>query len=171
MKDRYVRAMAALHRLCIIVGASCLVLLTLIIPWGVFTRYVLGVGSSWPEPMAILLMIIFAFFAAAACYRDNLHIAVMIGPNAASARARLVLGWAAELAMIATNLFMVVWGVPLIQTTWHQAIAEFPVLSVGLTYIPIPVGGGITLLFVIERLWTGALFAPPAEGSVASALE
>lgn len=171
MKDRYLRAMAALHRLCTIVAASCLVLLTLIIPWGVFTRYVLGFGSSWPEPMAILLMIIFAFFAAAACYRDNLHIAVMVIPNAASPRARLLLGWAAETCMIATNLFMVIWGVPLIQTTWHQAIAEFPILSVGLTYLPIPIGGGITLLFVIERLWTGALFAAPAEGSVATALE
>jgi TRAP-type C4-dicarboxylate transport system permease small subunit len=73
--------------------------------------------------------------------------------------------------MLCTNLFMVIWGVPLIETTWHEAIAEFPILSVGLTYIPIPVGGGITLLFVIERLWTGAIFAPPAEGSVATALE
>jgi TRAP-type C4-dicarboxylate transport system permease small subunit len=54
-----------------VVGASCLVVLALIIPWGVFTRYVLGFGSSWPEPMAILLMIIFAFFSAAACYRDT----------------------------------------------------------------------------------------------------
>jgi TRAP-type C4-dicarboxylate transport system permease small subunit len=59
---------------------------------------------------------------------------------------------------------MVVWGVELVKTTWHQVIADFPVVWVGLTYLPIPVGGGVTLLFVVERLWTGALFAPPAGG-------
>ena len=165
MKERYARAMDALHRLCIAVAATCLVLMILIIPWGVFARYVLGRGSSWPEPMAILLMIIFAFFAAAACYRDNLHIAVMALPNSLSGTARTTLGWVAEIGMVVTNLFMVVWGAALVEVTWHQVIADFPVLSVGLTYLPVPVGGALTLLFVAERLWTGVPFAAPKGGA------
>ena len=32
--------------------------------------------------------------------------------------------------------------------------------SVGVTYLPIPLGGLFTLLFIIERLWLGA---PPPE--------
>jgi TRAP-type C4-dicarboxylate transport system permease small subunit len=164
MKERYIHAMDALHRLCIFMAAACLVVMTLIIPWGVFARYVLGRGSSWPEPMAILLMIIFSFFSAAACYRDNLHISVMALPNAVSERTRMALGWMAEIGMIATNLFMVVWGAELVKVTWGQVIADFPVLSVGLTYLPVPVGGAITLLFVAERLWTGAVFPPPKGG-------
>ena len=47
----------------------------------------------------------------------------------------------------------------LVRTTLHQVIAEFPLLSVGLTYSPVPVGGFITLLFIVERLWIGD---PPA---------
>ncbi len=47
--------------LCMIVAGVCLVVITLIIPWGVFTRYVLNSASSWPEPMAVLLMIWFSF--------------------------------------------------------------------------------------------------------------
>ena len=39
--------------------------------------------------------------------------------------------------------------------TWHQVIAEFPGLSVGITYLPIPVGGLITVLFIVERVWCG----------------
>ena len=166
MKQAYIRAMAELHRLCIVVAIVCLVVMTLIIPWGVFTRYVLGYGSRWPEPMAILLMVIFAFFSAAACYRDNLHIAVMALPNALSGNARTALGWVAEIGMIAANLFMVIWGIELVKVTYHQVIAEFPLLSVGVTYLPIPIGGGITLLFVVERLWTGAIFAPIDEATV-----
>jgi TRAP-type C4-dicarboxylate transport system permease small subunit len=171
IKSHYIRAMGVLHRACIIIAASCLVIMTLIIPWGVFSRYVLNRGSEWPEPLAILLMIIFAFFAAAACYRDNLHIAVMALPDFLSPQRRFVLGWVAEIGMITVNLFMVIWGEELVRITWHQVIAQFPVLSVGVTYLPIPIGGGITLLFIIERLWTGALFAPPGAGTASITTE
>jgi TRAP-type C4-dicarboxylate transport system permease small subunit len=47
-----------------------------------------------------------------------------------------------------------------VATTWHQSIAEFPALSVGLTYLPIPVGGAITLLLVAERLLIGRPHRP-----------
>ena len=39
--------------------------------------------------------------------------------------------------------------------TWQQHHRRVPELSVGVTYLPIPVGGVITLLFIIERLWLG----------------
>lgn len=168
MKAQYIRAMSLLHRLCIVISVICLVTMTLIIPWGVFTRYVLNYGSSWPEPMAILLMIFFSFFAAAACYRDNLHIAVMAVPNSVPEPWRSVLGYTAEVSMVIISIFMAYWGTTLVQATLHQTIGEFPILSVGITYAPIPIGGTITLLFVIERLWTGAIFVQPDESTVAS---
>ena len=65
----------------------------------------------------------------------------------------------AELLMAAVGLFMMDWGYGLCATTWNQSIAEFPALSVGVTYLPIPLGGLCLLLFVIERL----LIGPPAD--------
>src|SRR5262249_18480410 len=56
----------------------------------------------------------------------------------------------------ALGLFMVIYGARLVEATWHQSIAEFPSLSVGVTYLPIPIGGAVILLFVIERLAIGA---------------
>jgi TRAP-type C4-dicarboxylate transport system permease small subunit len=44
-------------------------------------------------------------------------------------------------------------------------IAEFPFLSVGITYLPLPIGGAVTLLFIVERLWAG----PPAEATAGGA--
>ena len=167
MFEAYVRAMDGLSRLCMAVSALCLVVITLIIPWGVYTRYVLGYGSAWPEPMAVLLMIVFSFFAAALCYRDNMHIAVLALPNALPPAARLALGWIIEIAMAATNLFVLVYGIDLVKITWHQVIAEFPTLSVGVTYLPVPIGGAVTILFVAERLWRGEFFQQPGQGSVA----
>ena len=80
MKAQYVRAMDVLHRVCMIIAGFCLVAITLMIPWGVFTRYVLNSASSWPEPMAVLMMIWFSFLSACICYRENLHIGVAVIP-------------------------------------------------------------------------------------------
>ena len=65
-----------LYLLCIWISGISIFLMSLIIPWGVFTRYVLGTGSSWPEPVAVLLMVTFTFLGAAASYRAGSHIAV-----------------------------------------------------------------------------------------------
>ena len=162
--------MDVLSKACVFVSASCLVIMTLIIPWGVFTRYVLGFGSSWPEPMAILLMIVFTFFSASACYRDGLHIAVMAIPDMVSPVARRTMGYLAEIAMISINLFMLIWGIELVHTTWFQVIGEFPLVTAGVTYLPIPVGGTITLLFVIERLWKGVVFPKPEGATLGSSV-
>jgi TRAP-type C4-dicarboxylate transport system permease small subunit len=171
MKERYIRAMDRLQRGCMAVAGLCLIVITIIIPWGVFTRYVLNYGSSWPEPMAILLMIWFSFVSAAICYRENLHIGVGILPSVLGGAARVVLGWVVELCMLVVSLFMLHWGVKLVRTTWFQVIADFPLVSTGMSYLPVPVGGAIVSLFVIERLWTGRFFESPSDASVAASTE
>jgi TRAP-type C4-dicarboxylate transport system permease small subunit len=104
-------------------------------------------------------MIVFSFIGGAAVYRANVHIAVRAVLDAVGAGPRRVLLGLVDVAMAATALFMVGWGARLVQATWNQVIAEFPVLSVGLTYLPLPVGGLLTLLFLVERVWVGA---PPS---------
>jgi TRAP-type C4-dicarboxylate transport system permease small subunit len=161
MLARYIAAMDALHRACVIIAGICLVLITLIIPWGVFTRYVLNSAASWPEPMAVLLMIVLSFFSAIVCYRERLHIGVSLLPNALTGWRRTLLGWVIEFCMLGTNLFMLWYGFKLVGTTWHQGIAEFPGLSVGITYLPIPLGGAVTALLIVERFLTGQFFQEP----------
>jgi TRAP-type C4-dicarboxylate transport system permease small subunit len=51
---------------------------------------------------------------------------------------------------------MVIWGEKLVEATWHNSIADFPSLSVGVTYLPIPLGGAILFCFVVERILLGA---------------
>jgi TRAP-type C4-dicarboxylate transport system permease small subunit len=163
MLNRYVRAMDALHTACLVIAGFSLVVITLVIPWGVFTRYVLNSAASWPEPTAVLLMIVLSFFSAIVCYREHLHIGVAFVPNLLSGWRRVALGVFIELCMLGTNLFMLWYGIKLVMATWYQGMAEFPELSVGVTYLPIPLGGAITTLFIIERFVTGAFFPPPTE--------
>ena len=168
MKAQYIRAMDALHRACVIVAGACLVIITIIIPYGVFTRYVLNSASSWPEPLATLLMIVLSFLSAIVCYREYLHIGVGVLPSLLEGKSKQLLGWFLEACMLATNLFMLWWGLKLVHTTWFQVIAEFPIMSVGLSYMPIPIAGGLTALFVIERFLTQEFFKEHEIETIAS---
>jgi TRAP-type C4-dicarboxylate transport system permease small subunit len=116
--------------------------------------------------MAVLLMIVLSFLSAVVCYREHLHIGVGILPALLKEPAKSLLGWFLEICMLTTNLFMVVWGVRLVQATWYQSIAEFPIVTAGMTYLPIPIGGALTALFVIERLLTQRFFQEPEPETV-----
>jgi TRAP-type C4-dicarboxylate transport system permease small subunit len=156
MRVLYRRAMDAVYRFCVVVAGSAMVLISVIVPWGVFTRYGLNSASSWPEPAAILLSIVLTFFGAAACYRVGLHMRVSFVRDRMPPALQRVADLVAELLMGAVGVFMMDWGYGLCATTWNQTIDAFPSLSVGVTYMPIPLGGFCLLLFVIERLVIGA---------------
>ena len=155
----YRRAMDALYLACVIIAGTSLVLISAVIPWAVYTRYVINRAASWPEPTAVLLTIVLTFFGAAACYRFGLHMNVTLAVGLLPKTWRRVTDVTVELLMAAMALFMAFKGMALVEATWSNTIADFPALSVGVTYLPIPIGGAILFLFVIERLTIG----PPVD--------
>ena len=166
MREIYFRTMDQLHRLCVILAGISLVVITVAIPWGVFTRYVLNSAASWPEPLSIVLMIWLSFLSAVVCYREHLHIAVGMLPNALQGTAKGALGFLIEVMMLGANLFLLWYGIKLCQSTWYQPLAEFPHVSTGLSYLPVPVGGLITTFFIVERMLKGEYFPPPVEDAL-----
>ncbi|MGB0084503.1 MAG: TRAP transporter small permease [Rhodomicrobiaceae bacterium] len=155
MAALYRRVMDLAYLICAWLAGIALVLISAVIPWAVYTRYVLNSAASWPEPTAVLLTIVLTFFGAAACYRLGVHMNVTIGVDLLPARLRRLADFAVELLMLIFAVFMVVYGVKLCIATWNNSIAEFPALRVGIVYSPIPFGGAFTLLFIIEHLTIG----------------
>ena len=149
------KLMDVLYDACVIIAGIALVLISAVIPWAVYTRYVLNRAASWPEPMAVLLMIVLTFFGAAACYRVGLHMRVGFFVSLLPQLLQRALALLVEGLMALIALFMINWGIKLVAATWQNSIADFPSLSVGVTYLPIPIGGAILLLFVFERLVIG----------------
>jgi TRAP-type C4-dicarboxylate transport system permease small subunit len=154
-KRRYQRAMEWLYLASIVISGTALVMITLIIPLGVFMRYAMNNPLSWPEPAAVIMMVMFSFLGGAAVYRANVHIAVEALLNAVSPAVRRVMLWGVDVCMAATALFMLGYGVHLCVVTRYSTMAEFPALSQAIVYLPIPVAGLLTLLFLIERVWVG----------------
>jgi TRAP-type C4-dicarboxylate transport system permease small subunit len=156
MDHPFVRLMDRLYLACIWVAGTAIVMMAIIIPWGVFTRYMLGTGSQWPEPIAILLMVVFTFIGAAASYRAGAHIAVTMLTETLAPPLRKAAAVLSDLLMLVVCLFVAYYGTRLCIQTFNQSISELPWLPVGVTYAALPVGAFVTLLFVIERMVFGS---------------
>jgi TRAP-type C4-dicarboxylate transport system permease small subunit len=147
--------MDILYWISAVIASVALVLISAVIPWGVYTRYVLNHAAGWPEPAAVLLAIVLTFFGAAACYRTDVHMRVLVFQRMMPPLLGQASSVLSELLVGALSVFMTWWGFELCVTTWHQHIDEFPWLRVGITYLPIPLGAAITVCFVLERLLLG----------------
>lgn len=111
----------------------------------------LGFGAAWPEPIAILLMVIFTFVGAAAAYRAGAHIAVALITGRMPAALQKTCVVAVNLLMLVISLFMLVYGTKLSVETMGQTITALPWLPVGVTYLPVPIGGFLALLVTHPR--------------------
>ncbi len=155
MKNAILSALDGVYLACIWVAGMSIFVMSIIIPIGVFARYVLGFGAQWPEPIAILLMVIFTFVGAAAAYRAGAHIAVAMLTDRLPANLRAACRWLVHLLMLVVSLFMIVYGTKLCLETMGQTITSLPWMPVGATYSPVPIGGLLTLFFVLENLVFG----------------
>jgi TRAP-type C4-dicarboxylate transport system permease small subunit len=161
MRDAFLRFCDRVYSVCTWVSGIAIVVMSLVIPWGIFTRYVLGTGSQWPEPIAIQLMVLFTFLGAAASYRAGAHIAVSLLTDRLPESVRRMLRGVVHLLMLAVALFAIVYGTHLCIKTWSQVIGQLPWMPVGVTYAPVPLGGLATALFVIEHVMFGSQHARP----------
>ena len=144
MRDLYRRAMQRLYLACIVLSGLGMVAITLMIPSGVFMRYVMNDPLQWPEPASVIVMVFFSFVGGAAVYRANAQIAVEALLRAVAPPARKAMEWGVFACMLLIAAFMLGYGVILCHTTWGNTMAEFPSLSVGVVYMPIPIGGSRT---------------------------
>src|SRR3954464_10533342 len=111
-------AMNAVYWTGAVIACMALVLVSAIIPWAVYTRYVLNSAASWPEPLAVLLTVAITFIGAANCYRQRIHMNMTVGTDFLPARFQVAAAFISELLMGAMALFMVIWGLKLVQATW-----------------------------------------------------
>lgn len=156
MREKIPQYLDAVYLFCIWSAGVAIFFMSIIIPMGVFARYVLGQGAQWPEPIAILLMVVFTFLGAAASYRAGAHIAVAMLTDRLPAVLKKPAEYLVDVAMLATCVFVMVYGIRLSLGVMGQNLAELPWLPVGYTYLPLPLGSLLTLVFVLEKMVCGS---------------
>ena len=159
MNEKILKTLDGVYLACIWSAGIAIFFMSIIIPVGVFARYVLGFGAQWPEPIAMILMVIFTFLGAAASYRAGAHIAVAMLTARLPAALQKKCVFLVDFCMVAICLFGVVYGTKLCLGTMAQNLAELPWLPVGFTYAPLPLGALLTLIFVVEKIIFGSQHA------------
>lgn len=148
---RVARVLNVVSTVTLWLAAAGLVLMTALVAWQVYSRYILNDSPSWTEAASILIMGWFIFLGAAVGVRENFHmgfdVLLYVLPPGAKAWLRSI----SDVATLAFAIGMIVYGSQLIVQTWP---APIPVLQLpgGFAYLPVTVGGVLIALFTAERL-------------------
>jgi len=147
----FARFLDLASRTLFILGGVGLAVMTLIIGWQVFARYVLNASPSWSEQASLVLMIWYVSFAAAAGVREGFHIRITAFaeslPGPWPNRLQLV----SHLIVALVGCAMAFWGGELIMRTWEHVIPTLGI-SRGFAYLPLPISGFLIALFALENI-------------------
>jgi len=163
MKETYCKAMDWVYSACIWIAGLAMVVMTVVIPIQVVARKWFNSGLSWPEPAALVCMIVFTFIGSAAAYRAGSHIAVTMLTDRLSPRGRFFFARIVDVLMALIALFIIYYGGDrvLFFMETRQSLPDFPSLQVYWTYLPLPLGSLATLLFIIESVLFGSQHRRP----------
>lgn len=128
-----------------------LLLMTAIIAWQVFARYVLNASPSWAEQAALLLMIWYVMFAAAAGVREGFHIRISFFVASLPEDVQKYVRFVAHATVGLFGVAMAFWGIDLVRETWQHVIPTLGI-SRGYAYIPMPIAGLLIAGFAVEHL-------------------
>lgn len=141
--------MERISSLLVKAAAFGLVAMTVIVGWQVTGRFILSNSPSWTEQAALIIMIWFVMFAAAAGVYEGFHIRIALIEEL---RPRL-----AKPVRIAFNTVVAVLGLVIAvygaELAWAVRGHTVPSLGIsrGLAYIPLPICGVMMSVFACFR--------------------
>jgi TRAP-type C4-dicarboxylate transport system permease small subunit len=139
-----------------------IMLMTALIAWGVFGRFVLNDTPTWVEAGSLLLMAWFIFLGAAVGVRESDHMGFESLLAFVPRQIEGVLVLFIQCLILLFGAAMVFYGLQLVEKGWTDRI---PLIGIAKSwdYIPLVVGGALIVLFSIERvllILTGVERAP-----------
>lgn len=151
--------LAKLNTAALYVAGAGLVVMTAIVAWQVFCRYVLNDSPSWTEPGAVILMSWFIFLGAAVGVRENNHmgfdVLLYVLPPAGKKWLRMI----SDIVIFAFGLGMIWYGGNLVGLTWATTLPALGI-SGAWDYAPLIGGGALITLFSLERILMRVTGAP-----------
>ena len=149
--DRIERVLIAVSRVAQFFTTVLMVVMTAIISWQIFGRYILNDTPKWSEQLAGILMVYMTMIGGALALRENRHIALTFFRDrwspAAQARARLI----SYLLVAAFGAMMLVYGVRMTQLVQAWTIPTLGV-SQSLNYWSFPVAGLLIFVFALDKI-------------------
>jgi TRAP-type C4-dicarboxylate transport system permease small subunit len=140
-----------LTQIALMISAAGLVLMTLIIGWQVFARYVLNASPAWSETAALLLMLYYIMLAAAVGVYEGFHLGLKILLDSVSPVHRRRLEIFNNSLVTVFGVAMLVNGARLAQFTSDHIIPTLGI-SRAIAYWPFAASGLLIAIFALERI-------------------
>jgi len=145
-----------LTRMALVVSAAGLLLMTLIIGWQVFARYILNASPAWSETAALLLMLYYIMLAAAVGVHEGFHLGLKILLDSVSPGLRRGLEIFNNGLVAIFGLAMLINGARLAQFTSDHIIPTLGI-SRSIAYWPFAAAGLLIAIFAVERMLIATL--------------
>lgn len=145
------RLSARLTLAVLVIAGSGIMLMTAMIAWGVFGRFILNDTPTWVEAGSLLLMAWFIFLGAAVGVRESDHMGFESLLAYVPARVAAGLGLFTQVLILLFGIAMVFYGLQLVEKAWVDRI---PLIGIAKSwdYMPLVAGGALVALFSIERI-------------------
>lgn len=151
------RSFDLLTKVCFLLAGTALVVMTCIFAWLVFGRYVLNDTPTWVEQVSLLLVMVIAFFGAAAGVHQHTHLSVVVFRNIVPRPIRTIF-------VIISDALMMIFGAMMFWYGWELTLFKWSTLipliqwPEGLRSLPLTICGALLFLFSaghLVRLYLG----------------
>jgi len=135
---------------CLWTAGTGLVLMSLIILWQVFARYVLNASPAWSEQLALYLLVWTVLLAAAAGVREQYHIRITALEQRVAQAPRRRMRLATHGVTALMGVCLVVFGSELVVALWNYPIPTLG-LPRGSAFACMPLAGFLFVAFSLEH--------------------
>ncbi|MGH1415379.1 MAG: TRAP transporter small permease [Pelagimonas sp.] len=145
------RYLAAMSRVILWMAAAGLVMMTALIGWQVWGRFVLNDTPTWTETTSILLMGWFIFLGAAVGVREGNHLSFDVLLYILPDRVVTLFHYLSDIVVIAFATGMIFYGWQLASNAWSTTIPNLGITG-ATTFFSLITGGILMTLLSVERL-------------------
>jgi len=161
--QRVINILDRLERLITVITAVIMIILSALICWQVFARYVLNSSAFWIEEISVISLMWIGLLGAAACVWTESHMSLELLVSRLPETLRAWLRMATDIAIGVFAFFLCERGIFLVKRTMSGTISSLP-LAVGYTYLVLPIAGGLMVIFIGIRAVSGITHFYAAKG-------
>jgi len=143
-----------LERFITFATAAIMIILSALICWQVFSRYVLNASPFWIEELSVISLMWIGLLGAAACVWTESHMSLELVVSRLPETVRIWLKAATDILIGMFALVLCERGIFLVEKTMGGTLSSLPI-AVGYTYLVLPIAGGLMVVFAAIRAVTG----------------
>ncbi|MHC1762007.1 MAG: TRAP transporter small permease [Negativicutes bacterium] len=132
-------------------------IMTLILSWAVFSRYVLSDSVRWSEELVRYIFIWFVYIGSSYAIKQYAHISIDIGPLLFGPKANRIMQLVSAFIWLVFSISMMWVGTMHTANIFHyNQLAQATRIPMGLVYAALPVGMAmmsIRLVQMLRKIW------------------